>query len=320
MRTGRSPGAHSIKSTVRVQRTAVMAANPEATLDAGTRLVFVGGAPRSGTTWLQRLLASHPLVGTGQESFLMTDYVAPQLRNFDNGLGREERGGLGIANYFDAQEFVARVSGYARELVGSMIATVRADMPDLEVFVEKTPGNALCVPEIRLLFPAAKIILITRNPRDVLASWRRSARTWAPWLNTDPKWVAEMIVSYTNAINRALSSVDAEHLGVIKYEDLYTEPAAALDELGNFIGVPFTSEDIDRALNQASPEAIRTDSGVLLRRYGAAAQQFGPVVHEPEGFIGAARPDGSRRQMSWRDRWWIRRCERHLRRRIRNDG
>jgi hypothetical protein len=46
----------------------------------GHNLVFLIGCPRSGTTWLQRLLASHPQVRTVQETFLFPRYISPQLR------------------------------------------------------------------------------------------------------------------------------------------------------------------------------------------------------------------------------------------------
>src|SRR5947208_10995760 len=39
--------------------------------------VFIVGAQRSGTTWLQRLLASHPAIAGGQESHLFSGYLAP---------------------------------------------------------------------------------------------------------------------------------------------------------------------------------------------------------------------------------------------------
>jgi hypothetical protein len=43
--------------------------------------VFLVGCPRSGTTWVQRLLACHPGIATGQESNLFEMYIGPQLRS-----------------------------------------------------------------------------------------------------------------------------------------------------------------------------------------------------------------------------------------------
>ncbi|MBI3001835.1 MAG: sulfotransferase, partial [Deltaproteobacteria bacterium] len=41
--------------------------------------MLIVGCPRSGTTWLQRLLASHPKIITGQESHVFDNYVGPQM-------------------------------------------------------------------------------------------------------------------------------------------------------------------------------------------------------------------------------------------------
>ena len=247
----------------------------------------------------------------------MSDYIAPQLRNFDSGLARQERGGLGIANYFQASAFLGVVSRYAHGVMQQMISEVRTSM---------LPDDCLCREDTaeRVVYPAdtaglsdARIILISREPRDVLASWRRSADTWAPWLNTDPKWVAEMISNYAEGIRQAPSLADADHLRVISYEDLYADPAAVLGSLGEFIGVPFTSDDIARAVAHAAPEAVGAGAGVSIGRYGAAAREYGPVTTEPDGFFGAARPGGSRHKMGLRDGWWMLRCQRQLRRRAR---
>ena len=79
-------------------------ANPEYT---GHNMVFIVGAPRSGTTWLQRLLATHPRIRTGQESKLFRWYIAPQLRMWAMETTRERnretangRGGTGLLLLF----------------------------------------------------------------------------------------------------------------------------------------------------------------------------------------------------------------------------
>ena len=84
-------------------------ANPEYT---GHNMVFIVGAPRSGTTWLQRLLATHPRIRTGQESKLFRWYIAPQLRMWAMETTRERnretangRGGTGLSCYFREEEF-----------------------------------------------------------------------------------------------------------------------------------------------------------------------------------------------------------------------
>lgn len=39
--------------------------------------IFIVGAPRSGTTWLQLMLARHPAISTCQETHLFSSYLGP---------------------------------------------------------------------------------------------------------------------------------------------------------------------------------------------------------------------------------------------------
>ena len=48
--------------------------------------VFVIGAPRSGTTWLQNMMGAHPEIVTPQESNLFSVYVALLRREWSRSL------------------------------------------------------------------------------------------------------------------------------------------------------------------------------------------------------------------------------------------
>src|ERR687886_1771642 len=104
----------------------------------GDSLVCIVGCPRSGTTWLQRLLAGHPSVRTGQESDVFDIYVGPQLRAWRRELdpASSGRGGVGLACYFDDDRFVRALRRYASELMEPMLGGLGPG----EIFLEKTPS------------------------------------------------------------------------------------------------------------------------------------------------------------------------------------
>ena len=87
----------------------------------GQNLVLVAGSPRSGTTWLQRLLASHPKIKTGQESHVFSQHIGPQLRIWREGADPKYRGGLGLGCYFTEAEFVILVKSYLLKLLEPMV-------------------------------------------------------------------------------------------------------------------------------------------------------------------------------------------------------
>lgn len=117
----------------------------------GHNLVLIVGCSRSGTTWLQRLLAGDPRVRTGQESFLFGRYVAPQLRAWRREFALERdpttatgRGGVGLSCYFEEHEFLAILRNYMWQLLRPLTGSLKPG----ELFVDKTPLNALYLPEI----------------------------------------------------------------------------------------------------------------------------------------------------------------------------
>src|SRR5919197_3322932 len=123
---------------------------------SGANLVCVVGCPRSGTTWLQRLLAGHPRVRTGQESDVFDIYVGPQLRAWRRELDpvSSGRGGVGLACYFDDAAFTSLLRRYAGDLLQPMLGGLASD----QVFLEKTPSHALYIPEILELFPKTRFV------------------------------------------------------------------------------------------------------------------------------------------------------------------
>ena len=118
--------------------------------------VFLIGFPRSGTTLLDQILASHPCVTTLEERDSLAD-AARELIGADPGFER-------WAALADAE--IERL----RSLYWQQVATGLAGAPRKDVFVDKLPLNAIYLPLIHRLFPTAKIILAIRDPRDVVLS------------------------------------------------------------------------------------------------------------------------------------------------------
>src|SRR5258706_11312382 len=116
---------------------------PEMTDYTGQNLVFIVGCPRSGTTWLQRLLASHPQIRSGEESHFFDMYVGPQLRTWKGQFKNLSASGVGHLvgppAYFREAEFISIVRNYLLELLTPMVKSLQPG----ELFVEKTPSHAL---------------------------------------------------------------------------------------------------------------------------------------------------------------------------------
>jgi len=125
-------------------------------------LVFIVGVPRSGTTWVLCILENHPDCLA----------VTPDM--------------LDIAVEHPTKETGLFVRGFSDVEIVNKISL----LPRGKVLVEKTPSHLLELGRMRRLFPRSRIILIRRNPLDVIYSmlqencfWKESPGTLAAAVN-----------------------------------------------------------------------------------------------------------------------------------------
>jgi Sulfotransferase family/Tetratricopeptide repeat len=114
--------------------------------------IFILGMPRSGTTLLEQLLAGHPRVHAGGE----LEYMSRSLRR-----AIEQRTGQPYPLGFEtipASEMTAMARAYADRL--------RLVGHGAPIVTDKTPGNYHVLGLLRLLFPAGKIVHLSRDPMD----------------------------------------------------------------------------------------------------------------------------------------------------------
>jgi len=133
----------------------LLAAAPGA--GAPSRLpVFVVGMPRSGTTLVEQVLASHPQVfGAGE--LVDMQRLAETLVSAD-----------GLAGFPEA---VAALPGEALGRLGNAyLDALRAHAPDAGRIVDKLPDNFLRIGLIHLALPRARIVHVRRDPVDTCLS------------------------------------------------------------------------------------------------------------------------------------------------------
>lgn len=224
--------------------------------DAGSLAVIVG-CPRSGTTWLHRLLLTHPdVVGPAGESFL---FVA--LRPWTARSGGDASGWLptGETHRELGRRFCDRLLDAFRESTGAV--------PEA-VLVEKTPAHVHDLPAIAALYPSVHVIHLVRDGRDVAQSL------------AELDFGSANVVAAARAWTSALDSADAAapgmtHYREVRYEDLVADPVTGVGGLLEWIGVDVTSVQRD---------AIAAEAGVRVSQYNTS----GPVGPGKWRRLGAA--------------------------------
>ena len=132
------------------------------------RPVFVFSLPRSGSTLLQRMLATHPEIATASEPWILL----PQLYALrETGVVAEyghRTAARAIADFGDS--LPGGRDDYLAEVRRSALALYDRAGGDATWFLDKTPRYHLIVDEIMALFPDARFVFLWRNPLAVAAS------------------------------------------------------------------------------------------------------------------------------------------------------
>jgi tetratricopeptide (TPR) repeat protein len=213
--------------------------------------VFLVGFPRSGTTLLEQVLASHPDVAAMEERTCLMDSAA-EFFGSDADLDR-------LAALSEAELDTWRQAYWKR---------VAETEPLLSrpVFVDKMPLNAVFLPLIAKLFPAAKILFALRDPRDVVLSCfrRRFAMNAGMYeftaLDTSAAYYAavmELMQVYSQKLT--LDLFPARH------ESLVADFEGEARRLCGFLGLEFRDEMRGFA-GRAKTQTIDTPSGAQIAR------------------------------------------------------
>lgn len=244
--------------------------------------VFIIGCPRSGTTWLQLLLAQHPCIVTAPETQIFAFYLA-RLRKqwkFEHGAERVAAlGQAGLSRVLSQERFDA----LCREMAKGVLDAIAEQKPQATHLLEKSPSNALYASWIQRLFPKSRFLHMIRDPRDTVASLLAANRAWgedsprSP-INAARKWHRH--VTAARRIGPDTSDVYRE----VRYEALSAAPARELEAIASWLGL-----DWDRRECEAVVE--RHEFSKLKNRKDHR-QLAVPAERTPEGFFRRGQAGG----------------------------
>ncbi len=193
------------------------------------QFLFIVGSPRSGTTWIQTLLAAHPQVATTVELTLFERYVGTWVTAWEREAGNINQGKWhqGLPFLWEEEEF----EDYLREFVARTYAKIAAKNPGASHVLDKYPAYALHTATIRHFIPHARFIHVLRDGRDVVVSMLAARRN-----------VGFGATNITSAANEWLRMVEgareaSQYAGSyleVRYEDVLDNPQVALKTLYEF--------------------------------------------------------------------------------------
>ncbi len=210
----------------------------------GKQVFFAGGAPKSGTTWLRLLLNAHPDISCGGEGHYpnrLLPAFAKALKDYNAAIEAKNKALFG---QLDAQPlFSNRHALYLGAAAISLMLSRPAKAATVGIVGDKTPDNVRFLPLLGGLFPAAKFILIVRDPRDcAVSAWFHNLRVNPAEARSKFASFAAFAMNYAHiwagAVRGGATFAD-RHPGrclTLRYEDLSDDPLPALDRICGFLG------------------------------------------------------------------------------------
>jgi hypothetical protein len=198
------------------------AMSPRSASPLQDRMIFVFGARRSGTWWLQRILTAHPEVSEiPSETYLFELGIRPLLERFHHGV----KSSTTVGELHADRDVVLDA---ARDFCDRVFLPYLA--PGARYLSERSPGHAKAVDVIAPVYPDARMIHIIRDGRDVARSL--VAREWGP------DTVAEAAREWRDSILQARAAGPEGRYLEIGYERLLGDLEAGVRDIYAWLGLP----------------------------------------------------------------------------------
>ena len=205
--------------------------------------IFLVGCPRSGTTLLQSMIATHEDIVSFPESKLFLGLSTPGSRRSKYGIASSNarlrfEGFLQDIHRSELRKLLPRYAVFVKQYAKTFIEVL--DLLAIEqgksCWLEKTPQHLKRIELIEELVQNAKFIHIVRNGEDVVASLyqvtHKFPELWGGAKNIDQcinEWVMAAMISRLHASK-------ANHV-LIDYDELINKPKLLLEQIFKFISV-----------------------------------------------------------------------------------
>lgn len=229
-----------------------------------TDIFFIIGMPKSGTTWLQKLLDGHPDICCSGEG------------HFPNSLGPKLETALTQHNQIILQKnnmLYGSNAGYPTFspehmkflfiCAVSLLLDAQTAGCNCRCIGEKTPNNIRSLPQLSTLFPRARFVHIIRDGRDgAVSGWHHIYRDTPDEARAQYPTFADYVASYarqwveTTQLGREFGARHPQRYFELRYEDLHAEPGSLVTRLLTFLGVDASPDRVARCIESGSFERL----------------------------------------------------------------
>ncbi|HYD18456.1 MAG TPA: sulfotransferase [Patescibacteria group bacterium] len=250
--------------------------------------VFLVGFPRSGTTLLDQILASHPSVAVSEEQPAVDKMIHYVVKKFGSAGPNDPP--LGDAAYPDA---LPRLTAEDIAEMRVRFFAAHGGSPAKPVFVDKLPLNILHAGLIRRVFPRAKFILALRHPCDsVLSCFMQDFDLNSAMLRFCDLEESARFYDEAFSLWAHYARVLPLDVHMIRYEDVVADFRPTVASLLQFLGLPWDDAVLEYDKTARAKPVIHTPSyhQVTEKIYTRASGRWLRYREQLEPVFGILRP------------------------------
>ena len=202
------------------------------------QFLFIIGSPKSGTTWLQVMLAAHPQITTTVELTLFNRYTAPWITAWKEELANIEKGRWhqGLPFLWTEQEFY----GFLRKFAEEVYHKVAQNKRQATHILDKHPAYSMYIEDINRLLPQARFIHVIRDGRDVAVSMMSARREIGYGTST----IQNSALAWKQHVRSAQTARQyPERYMEVRYEELHSDATTTIESVFNFCGISVSTEE-----------------------------------------------------------------------------
>ena len=215
-----------------------------------SKLLFLTGIGRSGTTLLQQMLHAHSQIDFKPETHFFKTYILPQL------LGKANKNSS-LANIAKGDTYLNRLEKKEREQILELPNTKQALEKGFENLLtnrglaygaDKDTEYVRYFPHLKNAYPDLSLINMLRDPRDVVLSRKKT-----PWgAKRSLVFHAAEYVYYFKKNRREGPNLFGERYHEVQFERLIENPKEEVTKVLNALGLTFEESVLDYAKHSNS--------------------------------------------------------------------
>jgi len=238
----------------------------------GSNVIFIASLPRSGSTLVEQILASHSLVEGAGELPDLPQVLAEETQRL---------GGKPIPQW--ARE--ATPDDWQRLGQRYLDRTARW-RSQRAVFTDKLPNNWIYIGAIRAMLPGARIVVVRRDPLENCFSCYRQPLDGNNGYSRSFDDLAAFWRDFDRSVSRS-AALHPSHVRQHSYEAMIADPQAQIRDLLSFCGLPFEEAAVNFHQTQRvvrSPSATQVRQP--MRQDTARSQRYGALLDPLRAALG----------------------------------